>query len=265
MTCVKSNDGAAWSNAGMETMSRLLALCGEGLEAAATGAAGLPVAMFLAGLAGSLIHCVGMCGPFVMGQVIADADRPGRGGYGEWQRLAGAALAPYHLGRFTTYAALGAVAGEVTSLFASTTNFRWLSGVLLVGAAVLLILQALGLSFGTGGGTGGGAHQGILSRLAAPLAGATGHGARYGLGVLLGFLPCGLLYGALAAAAGTASAGRGALTMAAFALGTAPALIAVGWGGLLMRRKLNGMGRWLAAPLLAGNALVMLTLASQRF
>lgn len=254
----------------METLSRLLALCGEGFAATATGPAGLPVAMFLAGLAGSLVHCIGMCGPFVLGQVIADADRPTRRtGYGEWQRLAGAALAPYHLGRFTTYAALGAVAGQATSLFASTTHFRWLSGVLLAGAAVLLILQALGLSLGTGGGTGrdtsGGARQGILSRLAAPLAGATGHGARYGLGVLLGFLPCGLLYGALAAAAGTASASRGALTMAAFALGTVPALIAVGWGGLLMRRKLNGMGRWLAAPLLAGNALVMLTLASQRF
>lgn len=250
----------------METLSRLLALCGEGFAATATGPAGLPVAMFLAGLAGSLVHCIGMCGPFVLGQVIADADRPTRRtGYGEWQRLAGAALAPYHLGRFTTYAALGAVAGQATSLFASTMNFRWLSGVLLAGAAVLLILQALGLSLGTGGGTGVSAGRGMLSRLAAPLAGATGHGARYGLGVLLGFLPCGLLYGALAAAAGTASASRGALTMAAFALGTVPALIAVGWGGLLMRRKLNGMGRWLAAPLLAGNALVMLTLASQRF
>lgn len=191
-------------------MSRLLALCGEGLEAAAAGSAGLPVTMFLAGLAGSLIHCVGMCGPFVLGQVVADADRPGRSSYGEWQRLAGAALAPYHLGRFTTYTALGAVAGEVTSLFASTTGFRWLSGVLLAAAAVLLILQALGLSLGTGGGTGGAAGQGLLSRLAAPLARATGHGARYGLGVLLGFLPCGLLYGALAAAAGTASASRGA-------------------------------------------------------
>ena len=245
----------------METMSRLLALCGEGLAAVAAGPAGLPVTMFLAGLAGSLVHCVGMCGPFVLGQVVADADRPGRAGYSEWQRLAGAALAPYHLGRFTTYTALGAAAGAVTSLFASTTGFRWLSGALLAGAAALLILQALGLSFGSGGGT----RQGFLSRLAAPLAGTTGHGARYGLGVLLGFLPCGLLYGALAAAAGSASASRGALAMAAFALGTVPALVAVGWGGLLMRRKLGGAGRWLAAPLLAGNALVMLTLASQRF
>ena len=184
--------------------------------------------MLLAGLAGSLIHCTGMCGPFVLGQVIADTDRPAGAAYGEWHRLAGAALAPYHLGRLTTYVLLGAIAGEATGLFASTAAFGWLSGTLLVAAALLLITQALGVSLGIDGF----GLQAWLSRLAGPLAGATGNAARYGLGVLLGFLPCGLLYGALAAAAGTGSGVGGGLAMAAFALGTMPALIAVGWGGV---------------------------------
>lgn len=245
----------------METIVRFLALCADGLQTAAADPAGLPVAMLLAGLAGSLIHCTGMCGPFVLGQVIADADKPARANYGEWHRLAGAALVPYHLGRLTTYVLLGAIAGEATGLFASTAAFGWLSGTLLIAAALLLITQALGVSLGINGF----GLQAWLSRLAGPLAGVTGNAARYGLGVLLGFLPCGLLYGALAAAAGTGSGSSGGLAMAAFALGTMPALIAVGWGGLLMRRKLRGAGRWMSAPLLLGNALVMLTLASQRF
>jgi len=85
------------------------------------------------------------------------------------------------------------------------------------------------------------------------------------LGVVLGFLPCGLLYGALAAAGGVASAQEGALIMAAFGLGTVPALVAVGWGGLIIRRRLREVARWIAAPLLLANALLMLMLAGQRF
>lgn len=242
----------------METASRLLAICSDSL-AALGGPGALPLALFVIGLAGSAVHCVGMCGPFVLGQVMsaADATRPQR--YGEWRRLGGAALVPYHLGRATTYGALGATAGGATALFASSTGFAWLSSLLLAAAAMLLIAQAAGLAFGRSTAWGA-----VLSRLAAPLSRAQGPAARYGLGILLGFLPCGLLYGALAAAAGSASAIDGALGMLAFAAGTMPALVAVGWGGLLLRRRLNEATRWIAAPLLVANALLMLALASQR-
>ena len=52
--------------------------------------------------------------------------------------------------------------------------------------------------------------------------------------------------------------------MAAFAMGTVPALIAVGWGGLLVRRRLHGVARWIAPPLLLANAALMLALAGNR-
>lgn len=237
----------------METISQLIALC----RAEAVQGVGMPASLFVAGLAGSVVHCMGMCGPFVLGQVMADSERATA--YGEWRRLTGGALVPYHLGRLTTYVALGALAGAVTALFASTSAFGWLSGGLLVVAACLMIVQALGLAFGSNSPLAG-----TLTRLAAPLSMARGRMARYGLGVVLGFLPCGLLYGALAAAGGTGSAFDGALAMAAFALGTMPALVATGWGGLLVRRRLREGGRWIATPLLIGNAALMLALASQR-
>jgi sulfite exporter TauE/SafE len=238
----------------METISQLIALC----RPEVLGSVGVPGSLLLAGLAGSVVHCIGMCGPFVLGQVMADLDR-GPTAYGEWRRLSGAALLPYHLGRLTTYAGLGALAGAATALFASTSVFGWLSGGLLVVAACLMIVQALGLAFGRNSPLAG-----VLTRLAAPLSMARGNAARYGLGVVLGFLPCGLLYGALAAAGGTGSAIDGALAMAAFAVGTMPALVATGWGGLLVRRRLRERGRWIAMPLLIGNAGLMLLLASQR-
>ena len=243
----------------METIAQWIALCRpDALGSPVWGSVGLPAGLLLAGLAGSLGHCAAMCGPFVLGQVMADIERA-PAAYGEWRRLAGAALVPYHLGRVTTYVALGALAGTATALFASTPVFGWLSAGLLLVAALLMAAQALGLAVGTRSPLAA-----PLTRLATPLSSRQGTMARYGLGVILGFLPCGLLYAALAAAAGTGSAGAGALAMAGFALGTVPALVAVGWAGAMARRRLRGVARWVASPLLGVNALLMLALASQR-
>ena len=243
----------------MDIISRFFAMCGDGLMVAASMPFGLPAALILAGFAGSLVHCVGMCGPFVLGQVMASVEQPGDRPYGEWHRLTGALLVPYHLGRFTTYTALGAVAGGATAVFASVEMFGWLSAILLVAAAVLLAAQAFGMALNaTSPATN------LVARLAGPLSASRTMVARYGLGVVLGFLPCGLLYAALAAAAGTGSIVAGAFAMSCFALGTVPALVTVGWGGLIMRRHLRAIARWVSPPLLAGNALVMLALASQR-
>ena len=243
----------------MDFVAEIIFACRHGLANLGALPGGLPASLFLAGFAGSLVHCAGMCGPFVLGQVMADAERGVAGGYGEWRRLAGASLVPYHLGRLTTYTALGAIAGAATAWFTSTGPFAWVSAALLFVAAVLMLMQAFGLAAGISSPLAG-----PLARLAGPLSMAQTPGARYALGVVLGFLPCGLLYGALAAAGGTASAIDGALAMAAFTLGTVPALIAIGWGGVLLRRQLRALARWIAAPLLLANALLMLALASTR-
>jgi sulfite exporter TauE/SafE len=219
------------------------------------------LALFLAGLGGSALHCVGMCGPFVLGQVMSDAGRIAPGArYGEWRRLGGAALLPYHLGRMVTYSALGAVAGAATGLFAASAAFGWLSGSLLLLAAVFMLMQALGLALGAAA-----PQASLVRRLAAPLTVSMHPTGRFALGLVLGFLPCGLIYGALGAAAGTGSVLQGAAAMAAFSLGTMPALIAVGWGGVLLRRRWQEPARWISAPLLFITALLLVVLASQRF
>lgn len=250
---------ATFYAARMEFVFHAIAACRDGLTSAAALSFGVPAALFLAGLGGSVIHCAGMCGPFVLAQVMSDAEAMPVGRYGEWRRLRGAALMPYQLGRFTTYTLLGALAGGMTSLFVATQPFEWLATGLLLIAAVLLLTQALGLAFGPAAPFAAG-----LTWLAAPLSRSRTPAARYALGVVLGFLPCGLLYGAIAAAAGTASAVTGTIGMAAFATGTMPALILVGWGGAFARRRLNEVSRWLAAPLLLANAALMTALAVQR-
>jgi len=243
----------------MDFLTEVIAACQRGLLAVAATPLGLPGSLFLAGLAGSLLHCAGMCGPFVLGQVMIDAESSKSSGYSEWRRLSGAALIPYHLGRITTYTGLGAAAGIATAAFATASMFSWLSSALLVVAAALMIAQAFGMALGATSPL-----SSSLARLAAPLSSSRRPMARYALGVVLGFLPCGLLYGALAAAGGTASLRDGAFAMAAFALGTIPALITIGWGGLIVRRHLQDVARWISAPLLLANAALMLVLAASR-
>ena len=84
------------------------------------------------------------------------------------------------------------------------------------------------------------------------------------LGVALGFLPCGFLYAALAAASASARPVLGAAAMVAFGLGTAPALMVVGVAGHAAGRRWQ-RGVTAAAPvLMALNAVLLLALAWER-
>ncbi len=232
----------------------------HGVSAAAAWVApeglALIVLLFLTGLWGGLTHCAGMCGPFVLTQIDQRLESIGIHEFGRWSRLRGAALVPYHLGRMTTYAALGAAAGSVGALFVATTNFRWILAVFLLVAAGIFAAQAFGLP-------ALGALKGppILSRVIGRLARNPSPIGRYALGLALGFLPCGLLYGALAAAAAAGDPVSGAIGMIAFAVGTAPALIAVGWGGVLLGGRRRQTLQRLTRPMLVFNALLLAVLA----
>lgn len=227
-----------------------LAHCGQVLETQG----GVLSALFLAGLLGSVSHCVGMCGPFVLAQVGARLERVPAAGMTEWHRLAGAAAAPYHLGRATTYALLGSLAGGITGGLATLPALRHLAASLLALAAAMFLLGALrqaGLWPGQGqvGGT-----PGWLGRLLGPFFASPVGWRGYGLGLGLGFLPCGLLYSALAAAASTGSALAGAFGMTAFVMGTVPALVVTGVLGHLAGRRFRSLAGVVVPGLMIVNA-----------
>lgn len=232
-------------------------------QAAAGGdLAALVVALLVMGLAGSFTHCVGMCGPFVIAQVTAGleaSDAPQ--GYGTLQRLRGAALLPYHLGRMTTYTALGAASAGVLGFVANNAGFRAIAAILLVLASLAMIAQALGRSLPlvdrllpSSAGVPGGAR---LSGLFAQPRGWRG----YALGVALGFIPCGMLYAAVAASSAAGSVAGGALAMLAFALGTVPGLLGVGWAGLLFGRGWQRVSAVLAPAMMLLSAVLLLGMA----
>jgi sulfite exporter TauE/SafE len=230
----------------------------------ALGTAGLPAllgGLFLAGLAGGLTHCAAMCGPFVLAQVAATADRTLSGGM--LRRLTGAALLPYHAGRLAGYALLGALAGGISAAIGQLPGFRHLAVLLLLFAALLMFVQASARL---------GAWLPALPPLRLPAAldrrlpalMARPDGWRgFRLGLLLSALPCGLLYGALAAAAASGSALAGGFAMAAFVLGTMPSLIGLAALGRFLARGLAASRGWrrASAALFLLNGVVLMALA----
>lgn len=222
----------------------LAAQCGVVWQPGARAAAGV-AGLFLLGLAGSAAHCSTMCGPLVVGQVVDRLARVPAAGMCEAHRLRAGLLLPYHAGRLTTYAALGAAAGGAGLAFVG-----WLAplrAVLLLAAAAVLLLAAWGrLRGGAAGGWPGRWARGFDR---------TRPGGAYRFGVIMGLLPCGLLYAALVAACALASPAAGAAGMLAFGAGTVPVLAAIGVAGHLRvtRRVFARAAPWV----MVGNAVLL--------
>ncbi|RAU20644.1 sulfite exporter TauE/SafE family protein [Paramagnetospirillum kuznetsovii] len=226
------------------------------------GREGLIGGLFLTGLVGSLTHCSGMCGPFVLSQVAARMEAIPLERMTEMRRLAGAALLPYHLGRATTYGALGAVGASFAGILGGAASFRWLAAGLLALAAALLAAMAVPALKGLAG-TGDSPWSGSIGRWARPLF-ARPFGPRgWVLGMALGFIPCGLLYAALAAAAAAGNPIAGAAGMVAFAAGTAPMLVGIGAVGHAAILRWRAPLLRLAPVLLVLNAAVLAFMAWQ--
>ena len=220
--------------------------------------AGLVGGLFVAGLVGGAGHCTGMCGPFVLSQVMVRLEQIPAATMGEFHRISGAALLPYHLGRGTTYGVLGAAAGWMSGGLIQASGWRWISAVLLSVAAVFFIgyaLRTLGVALPWAGmdrGESGWSKR--LGETVRPLFGRPVGARGYVLGLVLGLLPCGFLYGSIAAAAAARSALLGAVAMVAFSLGTVPALFGLGLAGHLAGRRWMGAASRLASAVLLANA-----------
>jgi sulfite exporter TauE/SafE len=211
-------------------------------------------ALFLAGLLGSVGHCLGMCGPlvaltgirFAEGQTSAAAARclPVKDGLSTGgtapivRRLPITPTLVYHGCRISVYAIMGAIVGAAGSLFRLTDNVNSVGAA--IGIAIGLAVLTLGLGY-----------LGLLPAVARRSGARWWNGAttwalrrpgRSGaaiLGALNGILPCGLVYGALLVGAGTGSLFGGALSMLVFGLATFPALALVqsGVGFLTSTRR----------------------------
>lgn len=202
-------------------------------------------------------HCLGMCGGLVAAfslsmKEVSPAKRR-------------ALIATYHIGRLLSYASLGLIAGllgtAVLQLLMVGNNIpRILLGLVLVFVGMTM----LGLPFLTKLERFGMRFWQALAPLRKKVFPLTTFPRALTAGLLWGFLPCGLVYGALLIAVVGHDPLTGAVLMFVFGLGTVPMLVAthktVGWMrnqiGRLRLRQLNG-----AIMVISGLAVVVVPLA----
>ncbi|HRK98181.1 MAG: sulfite exporter TauE/SafE family protein [Alphaproteobacteria bacterium] len=210
--------------------------------------------LFLAGLFGGATHCAFMCAPFV---VMLQQKTLGR--------VSSVLLLPYHFGRMTTYIVLGVLANLFLSVAFPVSSVRYVVASLFLGLAGLMFLVQslpfLGQFFPF-----------LLKiHLPLPLAPIQRGVTRllhkqslfhlYVVGIMLGFIPCGLVMGALLAVATLDESIKAALGMAAFCVGTIPSLIMVAIGGKTLATIFPTHFRLLSQWVVVLNGMLLIIIA----
>jgi sulfite exporter TauE/SafE len=190
----------------------------------------------LSGLLGGA-HCAAMCGGIATGLSVRQ-----RGGW--W-----VALQP-NLGRVAGYVLAGAIVGGFGHALLDFARMPQLALALRASVGVVLVVAALRLldrhgHLGFLRAPGGRLWQ-WLRPLQRGLLPADTPLKRVTLGLLWGWMPCGLSTTLLAAAWLQASALHGGLTMAAFGLGTLPVMLPLTWAGARFGQRLQ-RGGWRTA------------------
>ncbi len=188
---------------------------------------------FIAGLLGG-VHCIGMCGGIVSSLTLSLP--------AETQNSP-AKMFPfifsYNIGRIISYTTAGLFFGGLSMLTSELLSFNFFQLILKFLSALLML--ALGLYLG---GWWSGVSK--IEQLGTPVWKAIQPFSRrfipvnsvakaLALGLLWGWLPCGLVYTILFMAIGSASAIQGGLIMFSFAIGTLPMLLLMGVFAASMR------------------------------
>jgi len=181
------------------------------------------ISAFLTGLLGS-VHCIGMCGGIVGALTM---------GLAEPIRHSPVKLLPYlltyNLGRISTYVMMGLIIGFIGTLSQQLSYQHslhlWISGLFMLALGLYIGAWWQALSYLEKWGA-------VLWRKISPL------GQRFlpvknplhalGLGLVWGWLPCGLVYTALGLALAGGSTMQGGWIMLCFGLGTLPMLFVMG-------------------------------------
>jgi len=177
-------------------------------------------AAFVMGLSGSA-HCFGMCGGLAtaFGARLRTKER-------DASPLANATTP--QLGRIVSYTSMGAICGGVGQALQALLDMARLGVALRALSGALLLLVAARLLFRWNGLAALERLGVYIWRVVQPLTrsiAADSTAQPFLLGIVWGFLPCGMVYSMLAFAALSGSAVKGAALLLAFGAGTAPAML----------------------------------------
>jgi len=192
-------------------------------------------------------HCLGMCGPISIGVGARTSS----------------GMLLYNAGRIVTYSAIGAVMGSIGPVAGTVIGLARVQMALSIVAGLLLAWFGLSMLRVTSqptwmrpSGTVLPGTSTLLRYVADPA--RRGWWTGLPLGLLLGFLPCGLSMAAFVRALDAGSPQRGALLVAAFGAGTLPAMILAGWLGAKLSIQWRKIAELAAGVLLTALAMQQL-------
>jgi len=217
---------------------------------------------FVIGFFGSL-HCLGMCGPLVLAyslhlknegdSKLTKGESPARAGL--FHHLF------FHSGRLLSYGFLGALAAtlfhaaDLRLLLMDLRGGMTLLGgcfMIFMGLVLLKVLPLPGFLFAPVA-----SHGSFWGRVFPPLFQSSHLASKMALGLLTGFLPCGLSWAMIAKAATTQNIPGGFVTMVAFGLGTVPLLFLTGVSTSFLSLKTRLAGERIAALAVIGMGLIL--------
>ncbi|MGR8929279.1 MAG: sulfite exporter TauE/SafE family protein [Gammaproteobacteria bacterium] len=184
------------------------------------------IAAFIIGLFSSL-HCIGMCGS-IIGTLTYSLSPDLRSN----RRILFSIVMSYNLGRITSYAMAGAIVGTLHAFlslpFTQGQAHRIIqiaSAIIMTGAGLYIggwfprfaYIEKIGSRFWT-----------LIEPFGRKLIPVKTRMQAFLFGMVWGWLPCGLIYTALALAATTGDVLHSAMAMLSFGLGTLPAVVGVG-------------------------------------
>ena len=182
---------------------------------------------FIVGLVGSA-HCAGMCGPIALALPLKSDN---------WfTRVSGGLV--YNAGRIITYMMLGAIFGLLGKGLHMAGFQLWASIII---GVVMIVMVVIPLIFNKLPSLNN-VFEGYSSRLLGGFRSMFRNGGTlslFGIGLLNGILPCGLVYVAVAGAINAGDVVSAMLYMALFGAGTIPVMLAVSLAGTMISLKLR--------------------------
>jgi uncharacterized protein len=200
------------------------------------------ITFFNLGFFGGFLHCSTMCSPFVIHQISNNLKNQDVEKFSGVSKFINLALLPYHLGRITTYSIIGFLCSLLSTEIFDDDSFFIFSGCILICASVLMLVAVLPKTFFLNKRINNSSllliklinnlpFIYIFKRLFSDLFNNPTSFRGYLIGIILGFLPCGLLYSAFALSFSISTPSLAFLGMLVFGMATFPALFLVGVTG----------------------------------
>ena len=188
---------------------------------------------FFTGLLGGFGHCIGMCGPLVASYTLYEKDI--------FRRFP--AVLPhllYNGGRITTYVFIGALMGISGSFVNTAGKLSGIQNAVGILAGAFMVVMGLGITGVFKDIRLLEKHNSLILRMVKNVREGDSLWRYFPLGLLLGFLPCGLSYSVFIGAAATGSMPSAMFFVLCFGVGTIPSLLLFGLAMTYLNTRIRG-------------------------